>query len=55
LLDTIGVPPHQLLERILTLEIERVTERAEVSAARLRGTVRIIKAEHRQLDKFYLD
>ena len=37
MLDTIGVPPHQLLERILTLEIERVTERAEVSAARLRG------------------
>src|SRR5262250_216970 len=34
---TISVPPQQLLERILTLEIVRVTERAAVSAARLRG------------------
>jgi fructose-1,6-bisphosphatase II / sedoheptulose-1,7-bisphosphatase len=34
---TIHVPPRQLLERILTLEIVRVTERAAVSAARLRG------------------
>src|SRR6202048_2255154 len=34
---TITVPPQQLLERILTLEIVRVTERAAVSAARLRG------------------
>jgi fructose-1,6-bisphosphatase II / sedoheptulose-1,7-bisphosphatase len=34
---TIAVPPQQLLERILTLEIVRVTERAAVSAARLRG------------------
>jgi fructose-1,6-bisphosphatase II / sedoheptulose-1,7-bisphosphatase len=33
----ISVPPQQLLERILTLEIVRVTERAAVSAARLRG------------------
>ena len=33
----ITVPPQQLLERILTLEIVRVTERAAVSAARLRG------------------
>ena len=30
----ISVPPQQLLERILTLEIVRVTERAAVSAAR---------------------
>jgi fructose-1,6-bisphosphatase II / sedoheptulose-1,7-bisphosphatase len=37
LTTTISVPPHQLLERILTLEIVRVTERAAVSAARLRG------------------
>lgn len=35
--NTISVPPQQLLERILTLEIVRVTERAAVSAARLRG------------------
>src|ERR1700753_3906419 len=33
----ISVPPQMLLERILTLEIVRVTERAAVSAARLRG------------------
>ena len=31
----ISVPPQLLLERILTLEIVRVTERAAVSAARL--------------------
>jgi len=30
----ISVPPQLLLERILTLEIVRVTERAAVSAAR---------------------
>ena len=34
---TITVQPELLLERILTLEIVRVTERAAVSAARLRG------------------
>ena len=33
----ISVPPQFMLERILTLEIVRVTERAAVSAARLRG------------------
>src|SRR6202171_5408284 len=33
--ETIAVPSQQLLERILTLEIVRVTERAAVSAARL--------------------
>ena len=33
----ISVPPQLFLERILTLEIVRVTERAAVSAARLRG------------------
>src|ERR1700682_381387 len=33
----ISVPPQLLLERILTLEIVRVTERAAVSAARRRG------------------
>src|SRR3569833_3157971 len=36
-MSTISVPPQLLLERILTLEIVRVTERAAVSAARLRG------------------
>src|ERR1700681_3834779 len=34
---TVTVEPHLLLERILTLEIVRVTERAAVSAARLCG------------------
>jgi fructose-1,6-bisphosphatase II / sedoheptulose-1,7-bisphosphatase len=34
---TITVQPHQIIERILSLEIVRVTERAAVSAARLRG------------------
>src|SRR6476661_8905090 len=33
----ISVPPQLMLERVLTLEIVRVTERAAVSAARLRG------------------
>ncbi len=33
----ITVQPNQMLERILTIEIVRVTERAAVSAARLRG------------------
>ena len=33
----IEVQPSQIIERILTLEIVRVTERAAVSAARLRG------------------
>ena len=33
----ISVPPQLMLERILTLEIVRVTERAAVPAARLRG------------------
>ena len=34
---SITIQPELLLERILTLEIVRVTERAAVSAARLRG------------------
>src|SRR6202049_602772 len=34
---TVTVEPNRLLERILTLEIVRVTERAAVSAARLCG------------------
>lgn len=35
--STITVQPSQIIERLLTLEIVRVTERAAVSAARLRG------------------
>ena len=37
LVSTITVQPQHALERILSLEIVRVTERAAVSAARLRG------------------
>jgi fructose-1,6-bisphosphatase II / sedoheptulose-1,7-bisphosphatase len=36
-MSSITIQPEFLLERILTLEIVRVTERAAVSAARLRG------------------
>jgi fructose-1,6-bisphosphatase II / sedoheptulose-1,7-bisphosphatase len=35
--SSITVQPNQVLERILTLELVRVTERAAVAAARLRG------------------
>src|SRR5664279_1111976 len=41
----ISVPPQLLLERILTLEIVRVTERAAVSAARLRGELNKLPIE----------
>src|SRR5215212_12044488 len=34
---SITIQPHLALERILSLEIVRVTERAAVSSARLRG------------------
>src|SRR4249920_2518595 len=36
-MSTITIAPSQALERILTLELVRVTERAAVAAARLRG------------------
>jgi fructose-1,6-bisphosphatase II / sedoheptulose-1,7-bisphosphatase len=36
-MSTITVQAHQMLERVLSLEIVRVTERAAVSSARLRG------------------
>src|ERR671932_1635107 len=35
--ETITVEPGKVIERILTLELVRVTERAAVAAARLRG------------------
>jgi fructose-1,6-bisphosphatase II / sedoheptulose-1,7-bisphosphatase len=47
---TISVPPQQLLERILTLEIVRVTERAAVSAARLRGHGNKVAADQAAVD-----
>ena len=37
MMPSITVQPGQVLERILSMEIVRVTERAAVSAARLRG------------------
>src|SRR6202790_4333869 len=46
----ISVPPQLLLERILTLEIVRVTERAAVSAARLRGHGNEMAADQAAVD-----
>ena len=58
----ISVPPQLLLERILTLEIVRVTERAAVSAARLRGHGQekpadqaAVDAMRRELNKLPID
>src|SRR5437764_5398037 len=45
-MSTITVQAHQMLERILSLEIVRVTERAAVSAARLRGRGNEKAADH---------
>ena len=47
---TISVPPQQLVERILTLELERVTERAAASAARLRGQGNKLAADQAAVD-----
>ena len=59
---TVTVEPHQLLERILSLEIARVTERAAVSAARLcgRGDEKAadqaaVDAMRRELNKLPID
>jgi fructose-1,6-bisphosphatase II / sedoheptulose-1,7-bisphosphatase len=59
---TITVQPHLLLERILTIEIVRVTERAAVSAARLRGRgaekasdQAAVDAMRRELNKLPID
>src|SRR5437763_11437095 len=61
-MPTITVQPHQALERILTLEIVRVTERAAVSAARLRGHGKdkasdqaAVDAMRRELNKLPID
>ncbi len=60
--STITVQPHQVLERILSLEIVRVTERAAVSAARLRGHGKdkasdqaAVDAMRRELNKLPID
>jgi fructose-1,6-bisphosphatase II / sedoheptulose-1,7-bisphosphatase len=47
---SITVHPDLLLERILTLEIVRVTERAAVSAARLRGLGNEMDADRAAVD-----
>ena len=58
----ISIPPQQVLRRILTLEIVRVTERAAVSAARLRGRgmekasdQAAVDAMRRELNKLPID
>jgi fructose-1,6-bisphosphatase II / sedoheptulose-1,7-bisphosphatase len=59
---SVTVQPHQFLERILSLEIVRVTERAAVSAARLRGRGNekaadqaAVDAMRRELNKLPID
>ncbi len=59
---TVLVQPHQMLERILSLEIVRVTERAAVSSARLRGRGNekaadqaAVDAMRRELNKLPID
>ena len=59
---TITVQPEHLIERILTLEIVRVTERAAVSSARLRGHGKdkasdqaAVDAMRRELNKLPID
>jgi fructose-1,6-bisphosphatase II / sedoheptulose-1,7-bisphosphatase len=61
-MSNVTVQPDLLLERILTLEIVRVTERAAVSAARLRGRGKdkasdqaAVDAMRRELNKLPID
>src|SRR5467141_1144800 len=61
-MPSITVQPHLLMERILTIEIVRVTERAAVSAARLRGRgaekaadQAAVDAMRRELNKLPID
>jgi fructose-1,6-bisphosphatase II / sedoheptulose-1,7-bisphosphatase len=61
-MTTIVVQQNQVLERILTLELVRVTERAAVSAARLRGRGNekeadqaAVDAMRRELNKLPID
>src|SRR3954465_9417836 len=62
MISSITVAQHLLLERVLTLEIVRVTERAAVSAARLRGHGKskasdqaAVDAMRRELNKLPID
>src|SRR6201995_2815252 len=59
---TVTVAPNQMLERILSIEIVRVTERAAVNAARLRGRGEekaadqaAVDAMRRELNKLPID
>src|SRR5438105_8258315 len=61
-MSAVTVQPQLMLERILTLEIVRVTERAAVSAARLRGRGNekaadqaAVDAMRRELNKLPID
>jgi fructose-1,6-bisphosphatase II / sedoheptulose-1,7-bisphosphatase len=61
-MTSITIQPHQILERILSLEIVRVTERAAVAAARLRGRgdekaadQAAVDAMRRELNKLPID
>jgi len=61
-MPSITVQPNQLLERVLSIEIVRVTERAAVSAARLRGRgaekaadKAAVDAMRRELNKLPID
>src|SRR2546421_4837030 len=61
-LSAVTVQPDQVLERILSIEIVRVTERAAVSAARLRGRgaekaadQAAVDAMRRELNKLPID
>ena len=61
-MPSITVQPHLLLERVLSIEIVRVTERAAVSAARLRGHGKdkasdqaAVDAMRRELNKLPID
>src|SRR6188768_4447628 len=61
-MPAITVQPHLALERILSLEIVRVTERAAVSSARLRGhgnekaaDQAAVDAMRRELNKLPID
>jgi fructose-1,6-bisphosphatase II / sedoheptulose-1,7-bisphosphatase len=61
-MSSITVQPNQLLERVLSIEIVRVTERAAVSAARLRGhgaekaaDKAAVDAMRRELNKLPID
>jgi fructose-1,6-bisphosphatase II / sedoheptulose-1,7-bisphosphatase len=60
--SNVSVPPVQLLERILTIEIARVTERAAIAAARLTGhgdkmaaDQAAVDAMRRELNKLPID